>query len=49
MILICSQTSNLNDYDSSFVTETLGEIENSDTPSQDINLLKDVAFQAYMG
>jgi len=38
------------DYDPSFVSETLREIQNSDTPSQDIqvNLLKDVAIQAYM-
>ena len=47
MIRIFSQTSN--EYDPSFVTETLGEIQNSDTLSQDINLLKDVAFQAYLG
>ena len=37
------------DYDSSFVTEALKEIQHSDTPNQDINLLKDVAAQAYEG
>jgi len=35
------------DYDPSFVTETLREIENSDTPNQDINQVKDVAVVAY--
>jgi len=34
-------------YDPSFVTEVLKEIQYSDTPNQDINLLKDVAVQAY--
>jgi hypothetical protein len=38
------------DYDPSFVTEVLlREIQYSDTPDQDINLLKDVAVQAQMG
>ena len=37
------------DYDPSFVTEVLKEIQHSDTPNQDINLLKDVAAQAYTG
>ena len=37
------------DYDPSFVTEALGEIQDSETPNQDINLLKDVAIQAYLG
>ena len=37
------------DYDPSFVTEVLKEIQYSDTPNQDINLLKDVAAQAYVG
>ena len=38
------------DYDPSFVTEVLlKEIQHSDTPDQDINLLKDVAAQAYSG
>ena len=38
------------DYDPSFVTEVLlKEIQHSVTPNQDINLLKDVAFQAYIG
>jgi hypothetical protein len=49
MIRIRSQAGS--DYDPSFVTETLREIQNSDTPSQDIqvDLLKDAAFQAYTG
>ena len=38
-------------YDPSFVTETLREIQYSDTrvANQDISLLKDVAVQAYVG
>ena len=48
MIRICSQASS--DYDPSFVTEVLlKEIQNSDTPNQDTNLLKDVAVQVYLG
>ena len=48
MIRIRSQASG--DYDPSLVTEVLlTEIQYSDTPSQDINLLKDVAAQAYGG
>jgi hypothetical protein len=47
MIRIRSQASS--DYDPSFVTEALKEIEYSDTPNQDIDLLKDVAAQAYLG
>ena len=35
--------------DPSFVTEALSEIEYSDTPNQDIDLVKDVAAQAYIG
>ena len=46
-IRIRSQASG--DYDPSLVTEVLKEIEHSDTPSQDVNLLKDVASQAYLG
>ena len=38
-----------NDYDPSLVTEALKEIQYSDTPEQDIDLLKDVATQAYVG
>ena len=37
------------DYDPSFVTEALREMEYSDTPSQDTDLLKDIAAQAYVG
>ena len=47
MIRIRSQASN--DYDPSFVTEALREIQYSDTPDKDINMLKDVAVQAYLG
>ena len=36
-------------YDPSFVTETLKDMQHSDTHDQDINLLKDVAVQAYLG
>ena len=46
-IRLCSQASG--NYDPSFVTETLKEIQYSDNPNQDINLLKDVATLAYMG
>ena len=45
--MIRSQTSG--DYDPSFVTEALREIQYSDTPNQDINLLKDVAVLTYLG
>ena len=38
------------DYDPSFVTEVLlRDIQYSDIPNQDMNLLKDVATQAYLG
>ena len=38
------------DYDPSFVTEVLlGDIQYSDTPNRDINLLKDIAVQGYLG
>ena len=37
------------DYDPSLVTETLRDMQHSDIPNQDINLLKDVATQAYVG
>ena len=37
------------DYDPSFVTEALRDMQHSDIPNQDINLLKDVATQAYVG
>ena len=48
MIHIRSQTGG--DYDPSFVTEVLlREIQYSDTPNHDINLLKDVAVQGYLG
>ena len=47
MICIHSQASG--DYDPSFVTEALKEIQYIDTPDQDINLLKDVASVAYFG
>ena len=47
VIRICSQATG--DYDPSFVTEALKEIQYSDTPSHDTNVLKDVAAQAYLG
>ena len=47
--MICIRSQASGDYDPSFVTEALREIQYSDTPDQDINLLKDVAFQAYLG
>jgi hypothetical protein len=38
------------DYDPSFITEVLlKDIQHSDTPNQDTDLLKDVAVQAYVG
>ena len=45
--IIHSQTSS--DYDPSFVTEALKEIQYSDTSNQDIDMLKDVAAQVYLG
>ena len=36
-------------YDPSFVSETLKEIQCSKNLKQDINLLKDVAAQVYVG
>jgi hypothetical protein len=47
MIHVRSQASN--DYDPSLVTEALRDIQYSDIPNQDINMLKDVAVQAYLG
>ena len=48
MIRILSQVSS--DYDPSFITEVLlKEIQHSETPNQDVNLLKDVAVMAYVG
>jgi hypothetical protein len=38
-----------NDYDPSFVTEGIREVQYSKTPDQDINQLKDVAVEAYIG
>ena len=46
-IRLCSQASG--NYDPSLVTEALREIQHSDIPNQDINLLKDVAVQVYLG
>ena len=46
-LLIRSQASG--DYDPSFITEALKEVQHSDTSNQDINLLKDVAVTAYVG
>ena len=48
MIRIRSQTSS--DFDPSFVTEMLlKEVQHSETPNQDIDLLKDVAAMVYLG
>ena len=47
MMRIRSQASG--NYDPSFVADTLREMQYSDTPNQDIDLLKDVAAQAYLG
>ena len=45
----CIHSQASGDYDPSFVTEALKEIQYSDTPDQDVNLLKDVAIQVYLG
>jgi hypothetical protein len=37
------------EYDPSFVTESLRDIQHSATPKQDADLLKDVAATAYIG
>jgi hypothetical protein len=37
------------DYDPSFISEGIKEVQHSDTPNQDIDLMKDVAVQAYLG
>ena len=37
------------DYDPSLVSEALRQIEHSDNPNQDVDLLKDVAAMAYVG
>ena len=47
--MICIRSQASGDYDASFVTEVLREIQYSDTPDQDINLLKNVAAVAYFG
>ena len=47
MIRIRSQSSG--DYEPSFVTEALRDVQYSDAANQDINMLKDVAVQAYLG
>ena len=46
-LMIHSQASG--DYDPSFVSEALREVEYSDTPNQEIDLLKDIAAVAYTG
>ena len=48
MIRVHSQAIS-NDYEPSLVTGALKEIQYSDTPNRDIDLLKDVAVQAYLG
>ena len=37
------------DYDPSLVSEALSQIEHVDYPSQNIDLLKDIGAQTYMG
>jgi len=37
------------DYEPSLVSEALSQIEHADNPNQDIELLKDVAAQIYVG
>jgi hypothetical protein len=37
------------DNNPSLVSEALREIEHSDNPNQDVDLLKDIAAQTYMG
>jgi hypothetical protein len=37
------------DYDPSLVSEALSQIEHAENPKQDIELLKDIAAQAYVG
>ena len=37
------------DYEPSFVSEALRQIEHTDDPNQDIELLKDIAAQTYVG
>ena len=37
------------DYDPSLVSEALGQIEHTDNTNQDIERLKDIATQAYVG
>jgi hypothetical protein len=37
------------DDDPSFVSEALRQIEHSDNPNQDVELLKDVAAMTYVG
>jgi hypothetical protein len=37
------------DYDPSFVTEVLRDMQQSDIPNQDVDLLKNVAAQVYVG
>ena len=44
-----SPTQENGDDDLSFVSEALRQIEHSDNPNQDVELLKDVAAMAYVG
>ena len=48
-MMICIYFQASGDYDLSLVTETLKAIQYSDTANKDIDLLKDVATQAYVG
>ena len=46
---VCIHFQASGNYDPSFVTEALKDMQHSDIPNQDIDLLKDVAAQAYLG
>ena len=48
-LFICIHFQASGNYDPSFITEALKDMQHSDTSNQDINLLKDVAVQAYLG
>ena len=37
------------DYEPSLVSEALRQVEHADNPNQDIDLLKDIAAQTYLG
>jgi hypothetical protein len=47
--LIITPVQEHGDYDPSLVSEALSQIQHADNPTQEIDVLKDVAAQAYMG